>query len=189
MTGSSKTKARSTARGRRPPPSRAGRIASAVTAFLAATAVIWVALINHAFGLFGLTHGSSPGAPACTGPRATVTAPLAGGPDPEILVHVNCPPAGNDSYVLIAELHNVGANPHTVYYPKVDMRHPRRGDYPYLLDLSKAQIGTSRRLYVINVDPSQDILLGQNTVIDNGLLNLPQGATIVSNQVINTRGW
>jgi hypothetical protein len=96
-------------------------------------------------------------------------------------VHVTCPPAGNDSYVLIAELHNVGANPHTVYYPKVDMSHPRRGDYPYLLDLSKAQIGTSRRLYVINVDPSQDILLGQNTVIDNGLLNLPQGTTIVSN--------
>ena len=188
MTGSSRTKARSTARGRRPPRSRAGQFAS-VTAFLAATAVIWVGLITHAFGLFGLAHGSPPGTPACAGPRVTITAPLVGGFHLEILVHVNCPPAGNDSYVLIAELPNVGANPHTVYYPKVDMSHPRRGDYPDLLDLSKAQIGTSRRLYVINVDPSQDILLGQNTVIDNGLLSLPPGNTIVSNQVINTRGW
>jgi hypothetical protein len=83
----------------------------------------------------------------CAGPWATVTAPLDGAPDPEVLVHVNCLPAGSNSYVLIDELREVGANPHTVYYPKVDTGHPVRGDYSYVLDLSKAKVGTIRRLY------------------------------------------
>lgn len=160
-----------------------------VTAFLAATAVIWVALINHLFGLMP-THPVTPSTSgACAGPRATITAPATSGSDPEILVHVNCPPAAGDKYVLISELPNVGSNPHTVYYPQIHLDHPAPGDYPYLLDLSKAKIGTVRQLYLISVDPTQDIELGQNTVIDNGLLSLPDGAAVVSNQVINTRGW
>ena len=104
-------------------------------------------------------------------------------------MHVNCPPETADKYVIISELPNVGQNPHTVYYPKGDLGHPAPGDYSYMLDLSKAKIGTIRRLYLISVNPSQDIELGQNTVIDNGLLSLPEGVSVVSNQVINTRGW
>jgi len=169
--------------------SRGLRIIGAVTAFFTATAVIWVALINHLFGIISAKPVSPPSATACAGPRVTITAPQTSGPDPEILVHVNCPPEAGDSYVVISELPNVGLNPHTVYYPKVDMGHPAKGDYPYLLDLSKAQIGTIRRLYIISVSPTEDIQLGQNTVIDNGLLTLPEGANVVSNQAVSTRGW
>ena len=91
------------------------QIIGAVTAFFAATAVIWVALINGLFGFMAAKPPKPPRPPVCTGQRTTITVPQTSGSDPEIHVHVNCPPETAGKYVIISELPNVGQNPHTVY--------------------------------------------------------------------------
>lgn len=159
-------------------------IAAAITATGSVTAAFVTGTLNNN------STGSDSSNPLCDGQRVRISAPSKTGAVFDLSAEVRCSPASNERYELIAEVPNVGTpgTAHTIFCPRVEIE-AARGAKDYRLDISKSAVNTTRTLYVISVNPTQEKQLGENTVNDNCLLKLPDNVATVSNSIQVERNW
>ncbi len=125
-----------------------------------------------------LDHPISLHVPPQSGERMSVTA------------EIRCALPADRRYFVVEEVPNVDVrNPHPAFYVKAQVSEVRIGASSVLSMILKEPVTTRAKFYVISVDEAGERALEENRVIDNGLLDLPEGSRQESAVGWHVKAW
>ncbi|MER5649293.1 helix-turn-helix transcriptional regulator [Streptosporangium sp. NPDC002524] len=108
----------------------------------------------------------------------------------DVTAEVKCGLAPDRKYLIVEEVPNVDLrNPHPAYYVKAQVLKTRIGESSVTRLILKEPVGMRAKFYVISVDAAGERQMAQNHIVDNGLLNLPDGARQESAVSWHVKAW
>ncbi|MGC5011450.1 helix-turn-helix domain-containing protein [Streptosporangium sp. DT93] len=108
----------------------------------------------------------------------------------DVTTEVKCVLASDRKYLVVEEVPNVDLrNPHPAYYVKAQILKTRVGESSVARLILKEPVGMRAKFYVISVDAAGERQMAQNHIVDNGLLNLPDGARQESPVSWHVKAW
>jgi hypothetical protein len=138
---------------------------------------------------FGIAHLRSP-QPCRAAYPVDLQIPAQTGGSFGVTMKANCTLDPDRTYLLVEEIPNVDPkNPHPVYFVKAELSPMKSGGNTSAQLLIKEPVGTRAEFFVISVDPAGNRALGQNRVVDDGALQLPEGHRQESAVMWHERGW
>jgi transcriptional regulator with XRE-family HTH domain len=107
-----------------------------------------------------------------------------------VTVEAVCDVPADRTYLVIEKIPDVDpTNPHPAYYVKATIPHLTTSQTSSKEFILKEPVGTRAEFLVISVDNGGLRALGQNQVVDHGILFLPSGTIQASPIVWHTKGW
>ncbi|MEU4831129.1 helix-turn-helix transcriptional regulator [Streptosporangium sp. NPDC023615] len=108
----------------------------------------------------------------------------------DVTAEVKCGLAPDRKYLVVEEVPNVDPrNPHPAYYVKSQILKTRIGESSVARLVLKEPVGMRAKFYVISVDAAGERQMEQNHIVDNGLLNLPDGTRQESPVSWHVKAW
>lgn len=108
----------------------------------------------------------------------------------DVTVEVKCTLDSQRKHFVVEEVPNVDLrNPHPAYYVKARIVRTRLGESSVLRMILKEPVGLRAKFYVISVDAAGERALEQNRVVDDGLLDLPEGTRQESTTSWHVKAW
>ncbi|GAB1817097.1 helix-turn-helix domain-containing protein [Herbidospora sp. RD11066] len=116
--------------------------------------------------------------------------PAQSGERMDVTAAIRCALPADRRYFVVEEVPNVDPrNPHPAFYVKARITEVRVGASSVLPMILKEPVGMRAKFSVISVDEAGERALEENRVIDNGLLDLPEGARQESAVTWHVKAW
>jgi transcriptional regulator with XRE-family HTH domain len=158
---------------------------------LSALAVTALAAVAITAGTVALVRHLHHAAPCRAAYPVTLDIPSQTGSSVGITTRASCDLISGRTYLVMEELPNVDPkrNPHPVYYIKAQIPYLKAGQASSAQFILKEPVGTKAEFFVVSVDNAGFRALGQNQVVDNGILQLPLGTRQESSASWHLKGW
>lgn len=168
-----------------PPPAERRRNRGKMTAILSVTLLLCVAGVS----IMVWTKRSTTPSCAVDYPVSLYVPPQSG-EIMDVTAEVKCGLAPDRKYLIVEEVPNVDLrNPHPAYYVKAQILKTRIGESSVTRLILKEPVGMRAKFYVISVDAAGEREMEQNHIVDNGLLNLPDGTRQESAVSWHVKAW